>query len=111
MNSELISSRNRGMGLLLVCLALWLLASYTWQGNESPANALEQTGFVVDLNLASESELSLLPGVGPKTAKDIVAYRNRVGKFQSVDQLKQIPGIKQARFDAMSPYVTIGLPD
>jgi competence ComEA-like helix-hairpin-helix protein len=47
----------------------------------------------IDLNLASEAELRLLPGIGPSLAQRIIAHRDKAGKFHSVDELRSVPGI------------------
>lgn len=58
----------------------------------------------VDLNQASIAELETLPGVGARTAKAIVAAR----PFHSVDELKNVRGIGDTKFKAISPLVTAG---
>ena len=45
------------------------------------------------LNIASEKELTALPGIGDVLAARIVAYREENGPFRSVDGLKQVSGI------------------
>jgi competence protein ComEA len=55
----------------------------------------------VDINNASEKELTMLPGVGPKTAKEIVAAR----PFHSVDDLRKIKGIGDKTFATLKPHV------
>lgn len=47
----------------------------------------------VSLNRATMPELQTLPGVGPKTAEKIIAYREDNGGFASVEELQDIPGI------------------
>jgi competence ComEA-like helix-hairpin-helix protein len=55
----------------------------------------------VDINNATEKELTTLPGVGPKIAKEIVAAR----PFQSVDDLKKVKGIGDKTFSMMKAHV------
>ena len=47
-------------------------------------------GTKVDLNRADTTELQQVPGIGSGIARMIVAYRNRLGGFYTVDQLKEI---------------------
>lgn len=47
----------------------------------------------VSLNTASEEELQTLPGVGPATAKAILAWRSKHGRFTRVEELQEIDGI------------------
>ena len=61
----------------------------------------------VDLNTADVAALDALPGVGPVTAQNIVAWREKNGQFTSVDQLQEIPGIGPAKFAQLAPEVTV----
>lgn len=60
---------------------------------------------VVSLNRATESELDALPGVGPVTAKSIVAWREQHGSFTKVDELQEIDGIGPKTFSKLKPLV------
>lgn len=60
---------------------------------------------VVSLNQASESDLDALPGVGPVTAKSIVAWRQQHGAFTKVDELQEVEGIGPKTFAKLKPLV------
>ena len=63
----------------------------------------------LDLNTATEADLDGLPGIGPTTAKAIVAERTRRGgRFSSVDDLLEVRGIGPAKLDELRPLVTVG---
>jgi competence protein ComEA len=62
---------------------------------------------LVNLNLATESELESLPEVGPVTAQAILAWRDQHGGFTSVDELLEVDGIGPATLDQVKPYVTV----
>lgn len=64
----------------------------------------------IDLNAATEKELEELPGVGPTTAKAILEFREKSGKFKRVDDLLVIRGISEAKLARIRPYVVIGPP-
>ena len=51
----------------------------------------------ININLASVVELEQLPGVGPATAKAIVAYREKFGAFLKVEDLLKVRGIGPAK--------------
>ena len=59
--------------------------------------------FAVDVNSATASELSTLPGVGPKTAEKIIAYRSQNGPFASCDQLTKVKGIGAKKVAKLKP--------
>ncbi|GAB86456.1 putative DNA-binding protein [Gordonia rubripertincta NBRC 101908] len=61
----------------------------------------------VNLNTATETELDALPGVGPVTAKAILDWRERNGRFTSVDQLAEVDGIGPARLAKLRDLVTV----
>jgi len=61
----------------------------------------------VDLNTATAEQLDALPGVGEVTAGHIVAYRT-AHPFTSVDELLEVPGIGQRRFEQLKDLVTVG---
>ena len=65
------------------------------------------TGAKLNLNTADATALDALPGVGPVTAAAIVAWREKNGRFNSVEQLQEIQGIGPARFAALSQLVTV----
>lgn len=56
---------------------------------------------LVNLNTAGESELQLLPGIGPALAARIIADREAHGEFKSVDDLDRIKGIGPRTIDKL----------
>ncbi|MEV1204416.1 ComEA family DNA-binding protein [Microbispora rosea] len=62
---------------------------------------------VVSLNTASVEQLDALPGIGGVIAQRIVDYRNAHGGFQSIDQLKEVPGIGDRKFAEMRDKVSV----
>ena len=77
----------------------------------APALAKKKTpDHRIDLNVANEKELEELPGVGPTTAKAIVQFREKSGRFKRVEDLLVIRGISEAKLAKMRPYLTIGPP-
>lgn len=61
-----------------------------------------------DLNLLSAAELQTLPGVGPGTAAKIVAYRDQIGGFQSIEQLREVEGIGPQRVTRWRSFLFVG---
>ena len=64
--------------------------------------------FPIDLNLASEDDLTFLPGIGEVLAQRIIAYRDEYGPFTHVEDIMNVEGIGPTRFDAIEPYITVG---
>lgn len=59
----------------------------------------------VDLNSATLATLDTLPGVGPVTAQRILDWRTDHGRFDSVEQLREIDGIGPSRFTKLKDLV------
>ncbi|WP_220498555.1 ComEA family DNA-binding protein [Microbispora sp. H10949] len=72
-----------------------------------PEGAAMPGGVVVNLNTATAGQLDALPGVGGVIAQRIVDYRDARGGFQSVDQLKDVPGIGERKFAELRDKVTV----
>ena len=70
-------------------------------GGKAPA------GGPVDLNTATAEQLDALPGVGPATSRAILAYRTSHGRFRSVTELLEVPGIGPAKLEALRPLVKV----
>lgn len=62
---------------------------------------------VVNINTASIKELETLPGVGPAIAGNIVEYRNRNGLFKKKEELKNVTGIGEKKYDKISKFISI----
>jgi competence protein ComEA len=61
----------------------------------------------VNLNTADAATLDGLPGVGPATAAAILEHRGKIGGFTSVEQLLDVPGIGEAKLEALRDLVTV----
>lgn len=63
-------------------------------------------GEKLNINIANQQALSHLPGIGPKTAKKIVDYRNAHGFFNNIDEIKNVSGIGEKKFEKLKDYIT-----
>lgn len=62
---------------------------------------------LVNINTADAQRLMELPGIGPSKARDIIEYRETQGGFKSVEDLMNIPGIKNGVFEKIKDLVTV----
>lgn len=76
-------------------------------GKHESASGKNRPARAVDLNTAGERALLTLPGVGPSTARAIIAHRTANGRFRSVDDLLQVKGIGPKKLEALRPYAKI----
>lgn len=62
---------------------------------------------LVNINTATQTELELLSGIGPSLASKIIDYRNKNGKFKNIDELKNVPGIGENKYESIKNDITI----
>ena len=61
----------------------------------------------ININTASETELCTLTGIGPSRAADIVRYREQNGAFLSIEEIMNVPGIKDGLFQKIRDLITV----
>ena len=61
----------------------------------------------ININVADETQLTTLPGIGPAKAKAIIAHRDEQGKFQSIEGLKNVTGIGDKTFEQLKDLIDI----
>lgn len=61
---------------------------------------------VININTATQEELDTLPGIGPATAAKIIAYRKEKGKFNNKEEIKEVSGIGEAKYEKMKEYIS-----
>lgn len=61
----------------------------------------------VNINQATQSELETLPGIGPSIASRIIEYRQQNGKFNTIEDLKNVKGIGDAKFENVKKYIVV----
>ena len=61
----------------------------------------------IDLNGASEEDLSLIPGIGEGLAREIIAYRRARGRFQSVEELREVKGIGEKNYPSFRDFFVV----
>lgn len=66
----------------------------------------KEDGGLVNINTASEEELQTITGIGEGKAKSIVEYRNTNGKFNSIEDIKNVEGIGDKLYEQIKIYIT-----
>jgi competence ComEA-like helix-hairpin-helix protein len=64
---------------------------------------------VIDINLAEEEQLKSLPGIGAMRAKQLVQYRDKLGGFQSLEQVAEMRSLPDSVFQQIRPWLRIGI--
>ncbi|WP_324016324.1 ComEA family DNA-binding protein [Aeromonas hydrophila] len=96
--------------LLLSCLPLLsqpLLAADKPAAKPATTVTAAKESSKVNLNTASINELTALKGIGEKKAQAIVDYREKQGKFTTVDQLADVSGIGPATLEANRDMIIV----
>ena len=108
--------RRRELAVIIALCALIVIgAAVRWarrRAGRVPVNILRVVGeedLRVDLNTAGEAELRLLPGIGPKGAQEIVAWRKTHGPLRGIDDLqKAVPRLSKRRLEDIRPLARCG---
>lgn len=61
----------------------------------------------ININTASQSELESLPGIGASTANKIIEHRQKNGKFKSIEDIKDVKGIGDSKYNKIKNYIRI----
>ena len=61
----------------------------------------------INLNTADIEQFISLPGIGVKTAEKIILFRNKIGGFDNIEQLMEVKGIGEAKFNSIKKYVFV----
>ncbi len=62
---------------------------------------------LININEADAETLCTLPGIGEKTAEDIILYREENGYFGTVEEIKEVKGIGKQDFENLRPLITV----
>ncbi len=90
--------------ILIAVVSLTLLVR-TWSAPTPWIDASPVT-LRININDATETELRLLPGVGPALAGKIVANRTTEGPFRSIPALDRVKGIGPLTIKKLAPFIT-----
>jgi competence ComEA-like helix-hairpin-helix protein len=72
------------------------------------ANKLLVFSIPLDLNNVSAEDLCLIPGIGESLAQEIIAHRERRKRFRSVDELRNVKGIGEKKYNTIRGFFTAG---
>ncbi|WP_422444621.1 helix-hairpin-helix domain-containing protein [Thermoanaerobacterium sp. DL9XJH110] len=61
----------------------------------------------ININTADLVELDTLPGIGPTTAQKIIDYRNQNGPFKSIEEIKNVSGIGDKKFEEIKDKIKV----
>ncbi|MGQ0612127.1 MAG: ComEA family DNA-binding protein [Planctomycetaceae bacterium] len=96
------------LAALLACICAGLGLAGWLRGPAPPATLPEGGSLLPDLNAAPETQLLLLPGIGPSRAAAIVRNRALGGPFRSLEDLSRVPGFGPSTIEGLRGRVRAG---
>ena len=81
--------------------------TYLLQQTGSADSAAETEDGRINLNTASKEQLMTLSGIGESKAETIISYREKNGAFQTIEDLMNIPGIKNGVFEKIKDNIRV----
>ena len=67
----------------------------------------EKKNVLVNINVATQTELESLPGIGPSTALKIISYREEQGNFTCIEDIKNVSGIGDSKFEKIKELICV----
>lgn len=96
------SRKARIVCVLALCLGL-ALTSVSVMAQKPAAASTEK----VNLNTATSEQLQSIPGIGPSMAKSILDYRAKVGKFNKIEEIINVKGIGEKKFQKIKDRLAV----
>lgn len=87
-------------------LAVTNLTGTNGNAKKPSANVLANSPKVININTASEAQLTQLDGIGAKKAQQIILYRQMIAPFATADDLANVKGIGKATVDKNRHRIT-----
>ena len=80
---------------------------HTNNGNNLNNNVSITKNNKININTANVSELKQITGIGESTANKIIDYRQNVGKLKKIEDIKEVKGIGESKFESLKNKITI----
>ena len=81
--------------------------SISGETNDSLSENQDTNSSLININTASESELTKLPGIGNSKAAAIIEYREENGNFSSKEDIKNVSGIGDSTYSNIEDLITV----
>ena len=91
--------------LILLCCFVSAPAQESAAGSATAAETVDAAK--INLNSATAEQLASLPGIGPATAKLIIEHRTNTGKFSRIEELMNIKGVGEKKFQNIKDLITV----
>ncbi len=110
--------KNKNINLILISIAILMnifmigfliLTSPYFSGSSEIviSSSTEDLKETISLNNSDKDDLMRLPQIGYKIADRIIAYRETIGSFKSIDELLNVKGIGKKTYERILPFLTL----
>lgn len=79
----------------------------TQKTSQTTVNKTNSNTKKVNINTALQTELETLPGIGPSIATKIITYRKENGGFKTIEDIKEVSGIGESKFNNIKDLITV----
>lgn len=79
----------------------------SYEATDGDSSGESTTSHKVNINTADATQLDTLPGVGPAISQRIIDYRTTHGKFESIEDLKQVSGIGEKKYAQLADAICV----
>ena len=76
-------------------------------GQSGSSSSARSSDGKININTADSSQLQELNGVGPATAEKIINYRKQNGRFQSIEDIKNVSGIGDKTYEKLKDHIRV----
>jgi len=106
---HLTPQEKSAVGVFLAVCLLGTIIHFGLNRNARPMRWVNTAGqkpkiYPPNINTATEGQFDRVPGIGPKTARNIVEYRGKHGPFLALEELRKVKGITPKNFQKIRQY-------
>ncbi len=100
--------RSHRLTVLVIFLVFccWVAAPFALATGTASANGSASSS-CININTASLEQLQQLTGIGPTIAQRIIDYRSKVGAFSTPEDIKNVKGIGEARYQKIKDQICV----
>ena len=92
--------------ILVIAITVFAINRFIVKSDITAVERKKEIVFI-NINTADKNELSRIPGIGESTAEKIILYRTENGEFEKKEDIMNIKGIKEKKFNKIREYIYI----
>ncbi len=104
---ESIEQKNQNEDIIGKTSKEMISSSGIVQGEQTNTQNQQKKNEKININIATQTQLETLPGIGPSTALKIINYREENGNFKNVEDIKEVSGIGDAKYENIKNLICV----